>query len=97
MTRRKGTMATSRSLLALCLALGACATANTPQQNLAYERWARCSSPYVQLERVELDGGIVFMVSDATGRQDVLQCLAEAGRTGPALPPPRAIRPPGGP
>jgi hypothetical protein len=81
----------------LALALGACAIANTPQQDLAYERWARCSSPYVQLERVEVDGGIVFMFSDASGRQEVFRCLAEAGRAGPALPAPRAIRPPGGP
>ena len=90
-------MITPRGLVALCLTLGACAVANTPQQNLAYERWARCNSPYVQLERVEMDGAIVFMFSDASRRQEVLQCLAEAGRTGPALPAPRAIRPPGGP
>jgi hypothetical protein len=75
----------------------ACAIANTPQQNLAYERWARCESPYVQLERVEVDGGIVFLFSDVTGRQEVFQCLEEAGRTGPRLPAPRAVRPPGGP
>ena len=81
----------------LAPALGACATANTPQQNLAYERWARCSAAFVQLERVEVDGRIAFTVSDAGGQQEVLRCLAEAGRGGPPLPEPRAVRPPGGP
>lgn len=81
----------------LALALGACATANTPQQNLAYERWAKCSAAYVQLERVDVDGRISFMVSDSAGQQEVFRCLAEAGRAGPPLPEPRAVRPPGGP
>jgi hypothetical protein len=81
----------------LALALGACASANTPQQNLAYERWARCQSPFVQLERIDLDGRISFMVSNASGRAETFQCLAEAGRTGPPLPAPRAVWPPGGP
>ena len=88
----------SRALAALlAIALGGCAGANTPQQNLAYERWARCGSPFVQLERVEPDGRISFLYSNPGGRQEVLQCLGEAGRGGPPLPEPRALRPPGGP
>ncbi len=81
----------------LGLALGACATANTPEQRLAYERWDRCSSPYVQLERVGVDGRISFMFSNPAARQDVRGCLAEAARGGPTLPDPVALRPPGGP
>lgn len=81
----------------LALAVGACATANTPQQDLAYARWARCASAFVQLERVDLDGRISFQYSDSAGRHQVLGCLAEAGRGGPALPEPRGVRPPGGP
>ena len=82
----------------LTVALGACATAaNTPQQNLAYERWARCKSAYVQIEQVSLDGRITFQFSNAADRQAVVQCLAEAGRTGSPLPEPVAVRPPGGP
>jgi hypothetical protein len=81
----------------LALALGACATANTPQQNLAYERWEKCRVPYTQLKDVGLDGGITFIVTNGGDRQDVLQCLAQANRTGPPLPEPRTIRPPGGP
>lgn len=81
----------------LALALGACATANTPQQDLAYERWARCVSPYVTLQWVSPDGQIGFMVGNPADVRDVSQCLTEASRTGPSLPPPVAVRPPGGP
>ena len=86
-----------RVLLALSLILCACTTANTPQQNLAYERWAKCRSPFVQLERVDLDGRVTFRFSDASGRQEVFACFAEAGRVGPPLPEPRAVGLPGGP
>jgi hypothetical protein len=81
----------------LGLALAACATTSTPEQNLAYERWARCSSPYVQLQRVGLDGRISFMFSNPAARQEILQCLADAGRGGPPLPEAVGVRPPGGP
>jgi hypothetical protein len=93
MTRRPGIA----EACGLALALGACATANTPQQTLAYERWARCGAPYVQLERIEIDGRITFLDTNPSDRQDVLRCLAEAGRGAAALPEPRAVRPPGGP
>jgi len=80
----------------LALALAACATvANTPQQNLAYERWAKCGGPGAQLQRVDVDGRITF-VADGSERPSVLQCLAEAGRTGPPLPEAQAIVPAGG-
>jgi hypothetical protein len=79
------------------LFLGACAITNTPQQALAYARWATCNAPYVSLERVDLDGRITFRFSSEGGRQEVLQCLTEAGRTGPSLPEPVGVRPPGGP
>lgn len=82
----------------LALALGACATvANSPQQNLAYERWSKCASAYVQLEYISVDGRITFQFSNSADRQAVVQCLADAGRTGPPLPEPVAVRPPGGP
>jgi hypothetical protein len=81
----------------VALALGACATANTPQQDLAYDRWARCSAPYVQLEQVDLDGRIAFLFGNSADRDQVLQCLADASRTGPPLPAPVTVRPTGGP
>lgn len=78
------------------LFLGACAIANTPQQDLAYARWAKCNAPYVQLDRVDLDGRITFRFSNIGSEQAVLQCLAEAGRTGPPLPGAVGLPPPGG-
>ena len=80
-----------------CLALGACAIANTAQQDLAYARWATCHAPYAQLERVDIDGRITFLASNSATRQSVLDCLAGAAQTGPPLPEPIAIRPSGGP
>jgi hypothetical protein len=85
-----------RLIAALVLFLGACAIANTPQQDLAYARWARCNGPYVQLQQIDLDGRITFKSATAGSGQEVLQCLAEAGRTGPALPEPVGVRPPPG-
>ena len=84
-------------LLALSLALGACAVANTPQQDLAYERWAKCNTAYANLQYVDLDGRMTVRISNTSTAQDVVQCLAEAGRGGPPLPPPVVTRPPGGP
>jgi len=63
---RKEARATGRTLNAVvvgscgcALFLGACGIANTPQQDLAYARWAQCNSS-AQLERVDLDGLITF-------------------------------------
>jgi len=81
----------------LALLLAACAIANTPQQELAYARWAECNSPAGRLVRIDLDGRITFKYSSAGGRQEVLQCLAEAGRAGPPLPEPIAVGLGGGP
>jgi hypothetical protein len=81
----------------LALFLAACAVANTPQQDLAYTRWAKCDGAFVQLERVDVDGRIIFRFSNASAREEIVQCLAEAGREGPPLPPPVGVRPPGGP
>jgi hypothetical protein len=81
----------------VALVVGACTIANTPQQDLAYARWAKCDSSFpVMLERVDLDGRITFWLSSARSHE-VLQCLAEAGRTGPPLPEPLGVCPPKGP
>jgi hypothetical protein len=81
----------------LALFLGACAIANTPQQEQAYARWAQGNSPAGRLERVDLDGRITFRYSSPGGRDAVLQCLAAADRTGPPLPEPVAVGLGGGP
>jgi hypothetical protein len=77
--------------------LAACGIANTPQQDLAYARWAKCNSPSGTLERVDLDGRITFRYTTASDRQEIVQCLAEAGRTGLPLHEPVGVRPLGGP
>ena len=86
-----------RDAIGFAVFLGACAMTNTPQQDLAYSRWAQCNAPYVQLERVELDGRITFRYSTEGSRQEVLRCLADAGRAGPPLPDAVGVRPPSGP
>ncbi len=77
----------------LALILGACAIANTPQQDLAYARWAQSG----HLERIDLDGRITFRFTSPGGREEIAKCLAEAGRTGPPLPEPVGLGLPGGP
>src|SRR6266581_4711613 len=70
------------------LFLGACAIANTPQQDLAYARWAKCNAPYVSLERVDLDGRITFRFStEGAGRRscNASPKLAARGRRFPRL------------
>src|SRR5215475_859377 len=78
------------------LFLGACAIANTPQQDLAYERWAKCNSTSATLDRVGLDGGITFRYTAPGDREAIVQCFAEAGRTGQPLPQPVGYPPVGG-
>ena len=79
------------------LILGACAIANTPQQDLAYTRWATCNAGFAQLQRVSLDGRITFQFTNASERQAILHCLDETGRTGSPLPEPVSVGLPGGP
>jgi len=78
-------------LCGFCLFLGACAIANTPQQDLAQARWAKCSSPNTTLLRIDLDGRITFRNTSPGDRQAIQRCLAEAGRAGPALPEPVVV------
>jgi hypothetical protein len=86
-----------RGAVGFAVFLEACATTNTPQQDVAYERWAKCNASYVQLEWIDLDGRIRFRYSAEGSRQDLLRCLADAGRGGPPLPDAVGVRPPGGP
>ena len=82
---------------AFALVLGACAIPNTPQQDLAHAPWAQCQRSFAQLQRVDLDGRITFQFTNASERQEIRQCLADAGRNGgPPLPEPVAVPLPGG-
>ena len=85
-----------RAVFVFALFLGACALANTPQQDLAYARWAKCNSTSATLDRVALDGQITFRYTAPGEREDIVQCFAEAGRTGQPLPEPVGFGPVGG-
>lgn len=85
-----------RAVFVSALFLGACTIANTPQQDLAYARWAKCNSTSATLDRVSLDGGITFRYTTPGDRDEIVQCFAEAGRTGQPLPEPVGFRPVGG-
>ncbi len=57
------------------LFLGACAITNTPQQDLAYARWAKCNAPFVSLEWVDLNGRITFKFStEGVGKRGATWC-----------------------
>jgi outer membrane biogenesis lipoprotein LolB len=91
-------MSPLRTAAAAALLLTACASiANTPAQNLAYDRWATCDVPYSSLEKVDLDGRITFLATSSSVQEEIFRCLAEAQRTGQRLPDPVAVRPRGGP
>lgn len=86
-----------RAGFVFALVLGACGTiADTPQQDLAYTRWAKCNSTSATLDRVALDGQITFRYTTPGDREEIVQCFAEAGRTGQPLPEPVGYRPVGG-
>jgi len=85
-----------RAVCVFALFVGACTIANTPQQDLAYARWAKCNSTSATLERVDLDGRITFRYTTPGDREEIVQCFTEAGRTGQPLPEPVGLRPVGG-
>lgn len=90
-------MTTAAAIAALGLVLTGCASVNTTQQNLAYERWTKCEAPYSALDRVDPDGRITFNYSSSSTGQAIFQCLAAASQAGPPLPAPVGIRPTAGP
>jgi hypothetical protein len=92
---RPARLCARRSLAALAgLTVLGCATVkNTPEQDLAYARWAACERPsaLVALDRVEPDGRIWFSFFLESERQSMVTCLARAGSGGPGLPPPVGV------
>ena len=85
-----------RAVFVFALFQGACAIANTPQQDLAYARCAKCNSTAATLDRVSLDGRITFRYTAPGEREEIVRCFAEASRTGQPLPEPVGFRPVGG-
>ena len=50
----------------------------------------KCNSTSATLDRVSLDGRITFRYTAPGDREGIVQCFAEAGRTGQSLPEPIA-------
>ena len=80
----------------LCLGLGACAVANTPLQNLAYERWQQCGPVGAALQRVDADGRVTFISSNGSAQEEAFRCLSAPAPDGSRLPRPIANIPAGG-
>ena len=85
---------------ALALLMAACASLhNTPAQDLAWDRWTACHNQFsgTDIRTVGLDGRISFWSIGTADGLSMLDCLAQAGKNGPALPEPISeIRPKGG-
>ena len=76
------------------MAMSACASlGNTPEQELAYARWAACarSSILLEIDRVEPSGRIWFSYFLESERQTIVACLLKAEQGGPNLPPPVGV------
>jgi hypothetical protein len=79
-------------VIAVTIVLAGCAgVKNTPQQDLAYARWASCepSSGLIDIDRVEPNGRIWFTFYNESERLKVVDCLAKA--SGESLPTPVAV------
>ena len=89
--RRRATAAlvVASSVLSL-LAAGCASLANTPAQDIAWNRWSVCHSQVAgtEIRTVQLDGRILFWYAGPGDRQAMLDCLRRAANAGPALPEP---------
>jgi hypothetical protein len=78
----------SASIVLALLMVHCAALKNTPAQDEALSRWAACrsqvSGPDIRL--VQLDGRIRFWSNGADDGRSMVDCLARAGKNGPALP-----------
>ena len=75
--------------ITVALLMAACsAVKNTPAQDQAWSHWAACGSQVTgsDIRTVQLDGRIVFWSNGAYDGRSMLDCLARAGKNGPALP-----------
>jgi hypothetical protein len=78
----------STSIIVALLMTNCSAVKNTPAQDEAWSRWEACRSQVagVDIRNVQLDGRIVFWSNGAFQGRSMLDCLARAGKNGPALP-----------
>jgi len=80
-------LASTSMILALLMA-DCAALKNTPAQDEAWSRWAPCHRQIIgpDIRIVQLDGRITFWSNAADDGRSMLDCLARAGKNGPALP-----------
>jgi hypothetical protein len=86
--------------MVVLLLMVACSTVtNTPAQDEAWRRWEAClgQAPGSDIRSVQLDGRISFWANGAFQGRSMLDCLARAGKNGPALPEAMYATYPGGP
>jgi hypothetical protein len=78
----------STSMILALLMVDCAALKNTPAQDEAWSRWAVCHGQVTgsDIRIVQLDGRITFWSNGADDGRSMLDCLARAGRNGPALP-----------
>ncbi len=78
----------SMSIILALLMADCAALKNTPAQDEAWSRWAACRSQVTgsDIRIVQLDGRITFWSNGADDGRSMLDCLARAGKNGPALP-----------
>lgn len=89
MSLHLGRRRATRAVMGLALALAGCAgLKNTPEQDLAYTRWAACKpqSGLADIDRVEPTGRIWFTYYTESDRLKVVECLAKEPPNGPSLP-----------
>ncbi len=74
------------------LAAGCAPLANTPAQDLAWNRWAACHAQVsgTAIRNVRSDGRISFWYTGPEDRRAMLDCIRLAANGGPALPEPIA-------
>lgn len=78
----------STSIIVALLMANCSAVKNTPAQDEAWSRWAACRSQVTgpDIRIVQLDGRVTFWSNGTYDGQVMLDCLARAGKNGPALP-----------
>ena len=72
------------------LGAGCASVANTPAQDLAWNRWHACHARIAgtEIRTVQMDGRISFWYLGPGDRQAMIECLRQAATAGPALPEP---------
>jgi hypothetical protein len=78
----------STSITLALLTADCAALKNTPAQDEAWSRWAGCRTQVTgpEVKIVQLDGRISFWANGPDDGRSMLDCLARAGKDGPALP-----------